>query len=267
MSDRRIVRRCGGMDAWRIVLGMAALCCLTAGCGDSDIHVERGNDVDPGFFIGETADGGDLSIAVGSIRAVFFRCGDVNEYRRFDPPEPVATDGSFAVEFEANGSLFTLTGEIVSDDRIIGAIAGNAACDGAFVATRCDRDSQGCGDADGDLIPDEVDPVGSGSPTPNRTPTTIATVATTGTATVAPSLTGAATASPTPAATSTPTGLCGNGVLDGDEQCDGNQIDNTSCFEDVCTCEDFCDDAGGALSCNANCTVNFSQCANGPCEF
>lgn len=257
----------------RLATVMAAICYLTVGCGDGDGMKNGAGDVEPGFFIGETAAGGDLSIAVGSIRAVFFRCGTINEYRRFDPPEPVAGDGSFAVEFDANGRSFTVSGAIVDGDRIVGAIAGNPDCDGAFDARRCDPATQNCGDSDGDLIPDEIDPNVGVSPTPAGTPTShttsvVPTVVATPTAATSP--TGAAATpsqSPAPAATATPTGPCGNGVLDEDEECDGSQIDNSFCFEDVCTCEDFCDDAGGALSCNANCTLNFSQCANGPCEF
>jgi hypothetical protein len=259
----------------RAVVAAIALCSLAVGCGDNDNTFRRSDDVAPGFFIGETADGGDLSIAIGSVRAIFFGCGGTNIYRRFDPPEPVSGDGSFAVDFEASGSRFIVTGELVTDDRIVGAIAGNSDCDGPFTAERCDDDEQECGDRDDDLIPDEIDPVSGTTPTPFRTPTPGAgrtsTAAATGAATptAAVTATAAATvaASPTPAPTSTPTGPCGNGVLDEGEECDGAVIDNGFCFEDVCTCEDFCDDAGGALSCNANCTLNFSQCASPPCEF
>jgi hypothetical protein len=161
---------------------------------------------------------------------------------RFDPPEPVAVDGSFAVDIPSgSGSgVFVVSGQIVNNDRIDGAIAGSAACDGTFVAHRCDPSSQACGDRDGDLVPDEIDP--DTGPTPARTPTPAR-----------------------PTATATP--VCGNGIVEGDEECDKKAIDDTFCAEDVCTCEDFCDDAGGALSCNANCTLNFSKCTAGGCSF
>lgn len=115
-------------------------------------------------------------------------------------------------------------------------------------------------------------PVPSTTPTPSRsvTPTATGPTATgptatgaTPTSTAAPGVT--ATLSPTPEPT--PPG-CGNGVLDDDEECDNNIIDNSSCSGDVCTCEDFCDGPGGTLSCNAaDCTVNFSKCTGGGCSF
>jgi hypothetical protein len=109
-------------------------------------------------------------------------------------------------------------------------------------------------------------PIPSTTPTPSGSVTPTATGPTptgaTPTSTASPGVT--ATFGPTPEPT--PSG-CGNGVLDDDEECDNNIIDNTSCFEDVCTCEDFCDDAGGTLSCNADCTVNFTKCTAGGCSF
>jgi hypothetical protein len=65
----------------------------------------------------------------------------------------------------------------------------------------------------------------------------------------------------------TATAVCGNGIVEGDEECDGNAFDDTSCLEDVCTCDDFCDDAGGRLGCNRDCTADFSHCTGGGCEF
>jgi hypothetical protein len=70
---------------------------------------------------------------------------------------------------------------------------------------------------------------------------------------------------PTPSPTSTP--VCGNGIVEGDEQCDGRAYDTDSCIEDVCTCDDFCDDAGGRLACRRDCTIDFSGCTAGGCEF
>jgi hypothetical protein len=90
------------------------------------------------------------------------------------------------------------------------------------------------------------------------TATAIATAAETPTSTLA--------LAPTPTPT-TAASICGNRILEGDEECDGNVIDDSGCLEDVCTCEDFCDDAGGTLRCNDDCTVNFSNCTAGGCEF
>lgn len=163
-----------------------------AGCGDEDVTVRSSGTVPAGFFIGQTATGGNLSIAVGSIRAVFFRCGSVIVSQRFSPPEPVAVDGSLAVEIAANGVHFTVTGQLVGDDRIDGAIATATSSRTRSIRTTVDRALH---------------------------------------------------------------------------RCDGNVIDNTFCAEDVCTCDDFCDGPGGTLSCNADCTVNFSHCTTGGCSF
>jgi len=257
------------MSRTRIILTLSAAFCWTiAGCGDGNTSRNEGRTVAPGFFIGQTHQGEDLSIAVGSIRAVFFRCAGLPTSERFDPPEPVAADGSFAVEVHDGVGTFIVTGQVVSNDRIEGAIAGNPACNGAFVARRCNPSTQACGDRDGDLIPDEVDPDTSTSPTPARTPTPVRTSGATATA-VPSSSTPGASASTTGGATPTPTStsVCGNGIVEGDEECDKNAIDNSGCFEDVCTCEDFCADVGGTLSCNPNCTLNFSKCTGGDCSF
>jgi len=61
---------------------IAILCLFAAACGNSDVDLNGVNgDVDPGFFIGETEEGGDLAIAAGSVRAIFFECGSLR-------PEP-----------------------------------------------------------------------------------------------------------------------------------------------------------------------------------
>jgi hypothetical protein len=115
-----------------------------------------------------------------------------------------------------------------------------------------------------------VTPTGILTPTSTaETPTaTAATPTPTGETPTATSATSTAASPETP--TPTPTGnLCGNGVIDDDEECDRGlpDPDDNSCLEDVCTCEDFCDDAGGSLSCNPDCTVNFSKCTAGGCSF
>lgn len=222
-----------------------AFCLLAAACGGGGGGDERtGETVQPGFFIGKTAQGSDLSIAVGSIRAVFFGCGGTDIAQRFEPPEPVAVDGSFAVDVVGGG--FTVSGRIVDQNRIEGTIGSGITpeCSGAFTATRCNPATQRCGDADGDGIPDEVDPTTPPGPTPQRTATPAATPPATPPA-----------ASPTPAPTATPGSNCGNGVIDGDEECDGADLDDNTCF-DLCDQED----EGGTLRCNPDCTYDFSGC-------
>jgi hypothetical protein len=243
----------------------ASLGWIIAGCGGgggggngNDNGGTSGGAVTPGFFIGQTQSGEALSIAVDSIHAIFFQCRGQNEYQLFDPPQFVANDGSFFVNMQSNGTAFVVTGQITSDGHINGSIGGTSVCPGAFVAQRCDASTQNCDDRDLDLIPDQVDPDNGGGPTPDRTPTPAHTSTPSNTT---------GTPNPTPSPTASPSQLCGNGVLDGDEECDKNAIDNSGCFEDVCTCEDFCDDAGGTLSCNVDCTLNFNKCTEGGCLF
>jgi hypothetical protein len=108
------------------------------------------------------------------------------------------------------------------------------------------------------------------TPVPSTTPTPVESVTATATGPTATGATPTLTASPSVTATLSPTPeptpSCGNGVLEGDEECDSGMFD-TNCIADVCTCEDFCLDAGGTLSCNADCTANFSQCTGGECSF
>jgi len=48
--------------------------------------------------------------------------------------------------------------------------------------------------------------------------------------------------------------ICGNGVVDSGEQCDGSNLNGQTCIT-----QSF---SGGTLSCNSNCTFNTSACAN-----
>lgn len=50
--------------------------------------------------------------------------------------------------------------------------------------------------------------------------------------------------------------LCGNGVIDSGEECDGSNLAGQSCSS-----RGF---SGGSLSCNSNCTINTSQCTSPP---
>ncbi len=108
--------------------------------------------------------------------------------------------------------------------------------------------------------PVQPSPTGTAVALPTASATAVPTLVATVTVTPSPT-----PVQPTPAAT--PVAVCGNGIVEGDEECDGAAIDDTSCLEDICTCDDFCDDAGGTLSCNPDCTLNFSACTAGGCEF
>ena len=55
---------------------------------------------------------------------------------------------------------------------------------------------------------------------------------------------------------STGISLCGNGVIDSGEECDGSNLAGQTCSS-----RGF---SGGSLSCNSNCTINTSQCTSAP---
>jgi len=54
---------------------------------------------------------------------------------------------------------------------------------------------------------------------------------------------------------STGISLCGNGVIDQGEECDGSNLAGQTCLS--------CGYTGGTLSCNSNCTINTSACTSG----
>jgi len=76
------------------------------------------------------------------------------------------------------------------------------------------------------------------------------------------------TATPTPQATPPPpsptptaTPFCGNDVVDDGEECDGGNFEDNTC-DDLC----FESDPNGTLSCNADCTIDFTGCHGEDCE-
>ncbi len=86
------------------------------------------------------------------------------------------------------------------------------------------------------------------TPTPTVTPSATVTVTSTG-----PTATGL---TPTPAVTASPSpSTCGNGIVEGDEQCDGFDLDSEDC-------ESLCDTGAGTLQCTSLCTFDFSRCDN-----
>ncbi len=60
------------------------------------------------------------------------------------------------------------------------------------------------------------------------------------------------TLSPSPGPTST--AICGNGIVEGGEQCDGTNLNGQSCVSQGC--------GNGTLSCSVVCKFNFSLCAS-----
>jgi hypothetical protein len=103
------------------------------------------------------------------------------------------------------------------------------------------------------------------------TPTPIATATVTGTPTFTPAATVTAASgspsdatptispTPTPQPTSTPEDECGNGIVDAGEDCDGSNLDGSSC-------DDECVDPGGTLRCNPDCTFDLSGCDDPDCS-
>lgn len=109
------------------------------------------------------------------------------------------------------------------------------------------------------------------------TPTPIPTPTLTGTATVSPTSTDAtatptgptataatpsasgATQAPTPTVTATTGAIgCGDGIVEGAEDCDGANLDDE-------TCTSLCIEPGGTLRCNPDCTFDVSGCNDPDC--
>jgi hypothetical protein len=80
-------------------------------------------------------------------------------------------------------------------------------------------------------------------------------------ATLLPSTATPSPATPVPTVTKTPdpNAVCGNGEIEGIEQCDGINLNGEACGS-------FCQDPGGTLVC-IGCVFDFSQCTGKPCAF
>src|SRR5262249_33647463 len=76
-----------------------------------------------------------------------------------------------------------------------------------------------------------------------------ATTTTTAPTTSTTTTTGPSTTTSTPTTTTTTSPLCGNGVLDPGEQCDGSNFGSFTCPS-----------PGGALLCTSDCKIDFSEC-------
>lgn len=241
-------------------VGLAAVVALVAtGCGGggSDDDGLTGP-VAAGFFIGETNQGEPLSVAVGSIRSVFVSCGGraFGIFTRFEPPEPIAADGSFAVTVATDSRSLTVAGSFQNQDRIRGTIHGDPFCEGNFDAVRCNPADPGCQDADGNTIPDGVEPDGGRTPTPTPT-VTVTPTSTAPTPTVTPGGPTGTAATLTPTPVETPEELCGNGRIDEDdnEECDGTNLNGLTC--ETLPDEEF---IGGTLRCDELCFFDTDDC-------
>jgi len=119
-----------------------------------------------------------------------------------------------------------------------------------------------------------VTPSASGGPTPTApfaTPHPTSTAAQTPigtgpTATPTRTPSPAPTGTPSPGASRTPTpvrtpppAVCGNGIIEDGEDCDGANLDGF-------TCDDFCVGSGGTLGCTSDCFFTVTGCTGFGCE-
>lgn len=110
----------------------------------------------------------------------------------------------------------------------------------------------------------------AGTPTPTPEPGSIPTPGVTPTASPVPTATPPGSPTPTPGGGPTPTPgggpVCGNGIVEGDEQCDGADLgEYETCFDAF---EGYNPDAeeeeclaGSSISCAPDCTIDGSQCS------
>jgi hypothetical protein len=165
------VRICGAL-----ILALAAAQCGDGGGGDN------GSDAGsppPGTFTGTLADGGTITLEVGSIEAIAFTCDDQRIQESFAPPRPVDENRRFAVEFTDAGRKFQVRGAFENDDLVQGTIDDQAnECDTTFTAHRGDPPPTRTTTPSGGVTPPTPTltptPVGSGpTDTPTTTPTPI----------------------------------------------------------------------------------------------
>ncbi|MBI3770795.1 MAG: hypothetical protein HY271_20190 [Deltaproteobacteria bacterium] len=184
--------------------GLLVMAICIAHCGDSSVHVQTGNGINPtaGTFIGATDQGGALTIQVGSIDAIAFDCDGQPISETFSPPKEVGADGTFAFQFSDGGRKFHVSGRFTSNDEVEGIIDDeNNQCDTGFQASR-----------EGGTPPTRTATPGPGATkTPTPLPTETSSPGPGETATPAltstPVDTNVLTPTPTPTSTST-TGSC-----------------------------------------------------------
>jgi len=241
----------------RTAIGLIALGALAVGCGGGGGDDDFDGTVTPGFFVGTTAQDEPMSIQVDSIRAVFVSCGGLGfqYFAVYDPPEPVSVDGAFGVNIADGLRFLTITGEFKNADHIEGTISGDPFCEGDFDLQRCNPEDPKCQDVNPENhIPDGIQP--TATPTRTVTPTPTLTVTPTGSAT--PIATGLTPTPASPVVTPTPDtpDLCGNGVVDEDdnEECDGTNLNGQTCQT-----QDF---AGGTLRCDDTCSFDTEDCVD-----
>lgn len=239
----------GMMSIARTAIALATIGLLAVGCGDGGGSDESNPtaSVAPGFFGGRTRQGEPMSLEVGAdatILTIQVSCGGPAFTVFDDVNQPIDSDGSFTAQPMQGSRSLTVAGTFLDQNRVTGTVDGDPFCDGKFDAQRCEHFQPGC------VV---------STPTPTPTATWTPTVTPTG---LTP--TPAVTETPRPIATETshptPTPGCGNGVVEDEEQCDGDDLDDSDCA-------DFCDEQGGRLSCKTDCTFDVSRCTKHPCEI
>lgn len=141
-----------------------------------------------------------------------------------------------------------------------GMIDGDEACDqDDFGDTTC-ASSPGAGSPGGALLCNvdcTIDFTNCMLPTtstsvPETTTSTLLPTTTSTTVLETTTSTVLVTTTSTSSSTTTTLSLCGNGVIDGDEECDENDFGDTTCPSSP----------SGALLCNGDCTIDFSGCGS-----
>jgi hypothetical protein len=198
------------LDLQRGLRGLAilTLTLAVASCGGGG-NDNTSDDGSPpaGTFVGTLTIGGAITLQVGGIEEIAFECAGVSIQETFSPPQPIAADRSFHVEFSDGGRKFDVEGTFSDDDHVSGTIADHDHhCDSPFEATR----STGTKTPTPVITPTPTGPTtetptGEATVTPTDTGET-PTATPTSTSSGPTSTTGTPTMTPTPTPTTTPTG-------------------------------------------------------------
>ena len=122
------------------IAGLLALTLIVASCGDSNVRVSTAPGEAhpaPGTFTGSMSDGGSIEFQVGSIEAVRFDCDGDSIQQTFSPPQAINDDGTFKIDFQDAGRLFTIRGIFRDNNNMDGTIDdANNHCDTTYDAER-----------------------------------------------------------------------------------------------------------------------------------
>ena len=176
------------------VAGLMVMVLAIVQCGDNDVRVTTGTGTVPaaGTFRGTTSSGESITIQVGSIEAISFRCDGQQIAKTFDPPQSIESNGDFDVSFSTTGGRdFQVTGHFSDNNNVSGEIDDeDNRCDDTFDAVRIG------GPAPTATV---TQPGRTSTPTPALTPTGgVATATPTGDTVATATVTANPTAAPSP---------------------------------------------------------------------